>query len=532
MKSSPILRLLPLTTVALGLTGGALAQSAYQAASSNLNPTRVPTGVSAFVGGSNNCNSPEAISGLGTFAYDTTSASTGSQGQSEALCSGFGGSGIAFDVWYSWTATFNGVAQMSTCGLTTDDTKIAIYAGGGCPTAGSALACNDDACVTQSSASFPVTNGTAYMLQLGHWPGSLPGTGSFSMSQVQDPTCGQPHDGLAEDGIGLTQGGDIACLVYNSCMSVIDSVDVAFGSPVGTSIPNGSPASIGVWNDPNNDGDPSDANLIGVYAIPGGVQNSGTGAMNTYSMNTILGGPYVASGGTFIGVVMTHAAGEFAGPVDMSAASGGQDWLIGSSSAGAFNFNVLTQNDVQPQQLDNVLAGQFLITLSGTGGPLNNRGVVLCDGSGGNCPCGAVGATGAGCPTSSTNGAILADSGNAQFSNDTYGFVISNVPGSKPGLIFKGSVNLSPGNAGVTDSDGLLCTPPQSRGSVVITNSAGNATVSTFQAGSAFGATANVGGTTYYQFWFRDPSNPCTPATGQGQVGFNFSNMIGTNWLP
>ncbi|MFT7487376.1 MAG: hypothetical protein ACI9F9_003237, partial [Candidatus Paceibacteria bacterium] len=36
----------------------------------------------------------------------------------------------------------------------------------------------------------------------------------------------------------------------------------------------------------------------------------------------------------------------------------------------------------------------------------------------------------------------------------------------------------------------------------------------------------------YYQFWFRDPTNLCTPATGSGHVGFNFSNMIGTDWLP
>jgi hypothetical protein len=532
MKNTSILHSLSFAAVTLGLSSNALAQSSYHLASQNVGAQTNPGGSSALVGGSNNCSSPEAISGIGVFAYDTTSATTGSQGQSEGLCSGFGGSGISFDVWFEWTSTFSGTAEMSTCGLTTDDTKIAIYAGSSCPSAGSALACNDDACVVQSSASFPVSSGNTYMLQLGHWQGALPGTGSFSMSQVQAPTCGQPHDGTAEDSIGLSQGGDIACLVYNECMTVIDSIQVAYGSPNGSSIANGSPVSLAVWDDPNNDGDPSDANLVGVYAVPGGVVNSGTGAMNNYNMSTILGGAYMASGGSFVGVVMTHSLGEFAGPVDIGGSSAGADWLVGSSLTGTFNFNNLAQNDIDPQTLDSVLPGRFLITLTGTGTDPNNQGVSLCDGSGGNCPCAAVGAPGAGCPTSATSGAVLVDIGNAQFSNDSYGFMVSNVPGAKPGIIFKGSVNLSPGVSSIQDADGLLCTSPQQRGSVVITSGGGTATINTFQSGSSFGSSANAGSTTYYQFWFRDPTNLCTPATGSGHVGFNFSNMIGTDWLP
>jgi hypothetical protein len=370
------------------------------------------------------------------------------------------------------------------------------------------------------------------MLQVGHWPTSLPGTGSFSITQVSAPTCGQPHDGVSDDSVGLTMGGDLAWLVYNDCMSVIDSVQVAFGSTAGGSVANGSPASIAIWNDPNNDGDPADAVLVGVYAIPGGVLNSGTDFMNSYSMTTILGSPYPTTGGTFVGVVVTHLPGEYSAPVDTNVPIPGVNWLSGNTTPGTFNYNTLVYNDVAPVLLDTVLPGNFLVTLTGTGGPGDNQGVSLCDGSGGNCPCGAVGSAGAGCPTSTTSGAVFADMGNAQFSNDTYGFSISGVPGAKPGLIFKGSSNLSPGISTITNSDGLLCTSPQLRGSVFVTSAAGNATVTTFQAGSSFGSAANAAGTTYYQYWFRDPPNPCTPATGQGQVGFNFSNMIGTVWIP
>lgn len=531
MMSKTIHRSLGLATLIVSISASAAAQGPFGLASQNVAPTTGPAGTLALVGGSDSCASPEAIGGTGTFAYDTTLATTGTQGQSEALCSGFGGSGIANDVWFAWTASFTGTARVSTCGLTTDDTKLAAYSGSGCPLAGSALACDDDTCGVQSTVEFSAVSGSTYTLQLGHFPGSLPGTGSFSIAQVQAPTCGQPHDGVSEDSVGLALGGDLAYLVYNDCMSVIDTVEVAFGSKTGASVPNGAPATIAIWNDPNDDGDPSDAVLIGAYAIPGGVVNSGTDFMNSYSTTTILGAPYPASGGTFVGVVVTHLAGAYAGPIDTNVPVLDANWLVGNTAPGTFDFNALTHNDVLPQLLEAVTPGNFLLSLTGSSSAGDNQGTSLCDGSGGNCPCAAVGAPGAGCPTSTTSGAVLSDTGNAQFSNDTYGFAVAGVPGVKPGLIFKGSANLNPGINTIADSDGLLCTSPQLRGDVVVTDALGTATITAFQAGSAFGATANSGSTTYYQFWFRDPPNPCTPATAQGQVGFNFSNMIGTNWI-
>ena len=37
---------------------------------------------------------------------------------------------------------------------------------------------------------------------------------------------------------------------------------------------------------------------------------------------------------------------------------------------------------------------------------------------------------------------------------------------------------------------------------------------------------ANLGAPTYYQWWYRDPTNPCS---GQG---FNFTNGWCVTWLP
>ena len=45
--------------------------------------------------------------------------------------------------------------------------------------------------------------------------------------------------------------------------------------------------------------------------------------------------------------------------------------------------------------------------------------------------------------------------------------------------------------------------------------------------GSGFGSVANTGGVpTYFQFWYRDPANPCSGA------GFNFSNGVGVTYTP
>jgi hypothetical protein len=132
------------------------------------------------------CATPQVLAGRGSFAFDTSIATTGIEGQSETLCYQFGSSGIAGDVWYEWTASTSGLAKVSTCG-TPLDTKLAAYPAGGCPTDGTALACNDDSSACgglQAELLFPVVAGSSYLLQLGHYPGASGGAGSFEVSVV------------------------------------------------------------------------------------------------------------------------------------------------------------------------------------------------------------------------------------------------------------------------------------------------------------------------------------------------------------
>jgi hypothetical protein len=138
------------------------------------------------------CATPLPISGPGTTAFNTTGASTGTEGQTNAACSDNyffpsnpnvpNNPGIFKDLWYDWTAAAPGhVAgdlidvEMGTCGANIWDSKMAVYRGVGCPPLESDLLnCNDDFCdQPQGNASilsdvrFTAMVGQHYLVQVG-----------------------------------------------------------------------------------------------------------------------------------------------------------------------------------------------------------------------------------------------------------------------------------------------------------------------------------------------------------------------------
>jgi hypothetical protein len=131
--------------------------------------------------GSDDCSSATAISGLGTFAVNTTTATDSPQ---QASCPT-----AHKDVWFAWTATQTGTASFSTCGGVGVDTVMAAWPGPGCP-AGTSLACNDDSCGLQSSISFSATAGSVYLLQLGAFSAGTGYVGTFVSGMQAGSGCG------------------------------------------------------------------------------------------------------------------------------------------------------------------------------------------------------------------------------------------------------------------------------------------------------------------------------------------------------
>lgn len=133
------------------------------------------------------CSSPEAAAGYGAFPFSTVGATNDSIGQT-----GCAAGQLYNDVWFCWTAAESGVVEASVCGTATFDTVMAVYAGCGCPAAGSALACNDDSCACASGCTgnyasrvqWVASAGSTYMIRVGGYGATGSGSGAVAVAAV------------------------------------------------------------------------------------------------------------------------------------------------------------------------------------------------------------------------------------------------------------------------------------------------------------------------------------------------------------
>ena len=179
--------------------------------------------------------------------------------------------------------------------------------------------------------------------------------------------------------------------------------------------------------------------------------------------------------------------------------------LIGDTSA----FVGFTSGAGEARENRDLVSWTFASTSSNSG-----TGYCYGDGSGGICPCGAFGAPGEGCLTTSGTGATLTGSGQATVGADQLQLTVAGGPPNKPGIFFQGNNQLAGNPAG----DGLLCT---AGGTIRYSVNPLDASGSTSQGG--FGLNASTGLTRNYQYWFRDTANSCGG-------GFNFTNAWSVTW--
>ncbi|MDZ4773957.1 MAG: hypothetical protein SGI72_12580 [Planctomycetota bacterium] len=159
------------------------------------------------------CNTPIVLPGPGLYAFDTTSATTGTQGQGLTIpCATT--SSIKKDIWYTYTAASTGTLTLTTCGLTTStdtDTKITVYNGAGCPVSPSGYACDDDSCTTpfpelNTNLVVPITCGQVITIQLGNYSTALTVNivGSMGVTESGTP-CATPSTTFCTgDAVGTT----------------------------------------------------------------------------------------------------------------------------------------------------------------------------------------------------------------------------------------------------------------------------------------------------------------------------------------
>ncbi len=488
-----------------------------------------------LVGGSDACATPDMIAGAGTFAFDNNSATTGTEGQATNNCNFYGQIGIAQDVWFVWTAAQSGRIQLSTCGQTAVDTKVAVYAGTVCPPPGAAaLECNDDITSSgignlQSALELEVVSGNTYTIQIGVYPVTgIGGTGTFSITYVGGVTC-QYDDGTTDYASEIGTGGVNRASGWMYRMgeigsaTTITSVSSAWGwTNTGTQLAPGLTVGVAVWEDPNDDGDPSDAVLL--EKASGIMVNPHTDMLQTL----LLPNPAVAQGVFFVGAWAVHTTG-FPVPRDILGCGGRTEvgWLMGNEPGNLIADN-LALNTTPPFQAPNGQTYYFVMRADCQPTTLGN---LYCAGDGvaphTACPCGnsSAAADSAGCLNSLGVGGRLRSYGIASLANDQVSLVGSSMPNSSA-LYFQGTSQQSGGN-GVAFGDGLRC----AGGTVVrISTRANSAGTSSYpgvgEPNLSVKGLVTMPGTRTYQVWYRNAASFCTVST------FNLSNGLELAWAP
>ena len=145
-------------------------------------------------------------------------------------------------------------------------------------------------------------------------------------------------DGTTDGSIGLNLGGTLCWFQAfdtrpNAEYDVITEIQVGYGFPQnpGFGVPNGTAATVCVWEDPTDDGDPSDAVLLELRATT--VQNNDTQALNVVAI-----APVTVRGLFFTGVFLKHNPGRFPASRDINTSSQGRAFFVGTTTLnGAFD---------------------------------------------------------------------------------------------------------------------------------------------------------------------------------------------------
>jgi hypothetical protein len=173
-------------------------------------------------------------------------------------------------------------------------------------------------------------------------------------------------DGTSEAAVGLSGGGELAWLVgfeANGGQDSITAVHVAWGSKAfpGSSPPAGTPASVYVWDDLDEDGDPR-TGLVLVNESLAVVDGTESDELRFWPLSA----PAIVVGKFFVGASLDHASGFHPAPVDLSQPSQGRAWLSGSATPGGFDpFDLTSPAHVGVFDLDDIgLPGVWMVGAS------------------------------------------------------------------------------------------------------------------------------------------------------------------------
>lgn len=153
--------------------------------------------------------------------------------------------------------------------------------------------------------------------------------------------CPYFSDGTISAGLARVGGGEDARLVYVDCIDSIGFVRAKFGTASGTSALDGLPLTIAIYDDPNDDSNPSDAVLLRQITVPGGVTGANTGVWQSYDIAQLSGSVVPATGGMWVAVGVAYPPAISPGPGSIEFGNNrapGTQWLATSPTNGTINY--------------------------------------------------------------------------------------------------------------------------------------------------------------------------------------------------
>ena len=182
-----------------------------------------------------------------------------------------------------------------------------------------------------------------------------------STTPIPTASTYQVDDGSSENALGLTNGGDIMWLnafQVAEGAGVITEISTVWGSSRGGGLPTNKPVRLLLYEDPDDDGNPSDAVLL--RQVDTQVQNPHTDQFTTESI------PETSVEGTFFiaALYQEQDAGTFPAPLDQSSDFQAASWIAAVDTPGGFNVDDLSENGIAPLE-GSEFEGNWLLRAEG-----------------------------------------------------------------------------------------------------------------------------------------------------------------------
>lgn len=180
-------------------------------------------------------------------------------------------------------------------------------------------------------------------------------------------------DGIADNNLGLGAAGDFMWL--NSFTAIPGCENIHMVSVVWGQVPNGTMARIFIYDDLNNDGNPSDAIFLAEISV--NITDANTGLFVDYSFPATT-----VTDGYFVAVLTESQPGTvYAAALDQSS-SNMSSYFVESYTGGAIDVFNLMNNDTPPSLVDNFgFPGNWILRTQGEPSapviPLSNGGIFI-----------------------------------------------------------------------------------------------------------------------------------------------------------